>query len=350
MKKRFLSFLLCLFLLTGTGTAYAAAGSADDPLISLSYINNIYLPELINSVRENISAAVSGAAERLTEGGAQGGAVNVGAGGSVALRTGQTIVLLSGSAKLTVSSGSVVNATLGTPVQGGAMALCNRYIVCEDSSATVSILTDANLTASSGVLITPGDGKVSPFTDVTRDDWFFADVVNAYERGLVNGMTATTYEPEGRLTVAQAVKLAACMHQLYHRGLVTLQNSGEGEWFESFVAYALENAIMTENFENYNADITRRDFVALFYNALPVREYTIINDIPDGAIPDMGMSDGGAEQVYAFYRAGILTGYTAGGGYAAHEFGPDSTIARSEVATIINRMFDAASRQNFSIR
>lgn len=346
MKKRLISLFLCLCLLGGLGTAYAAAGSAEDPLISLSYLNNVYLPQLTDSIRERISSALSAlTGTQATD----SGAVDVSAGGSVTLRAGQIAILLRGSAKLAVT-GSVVNATLGAEVNGGAMTPGNRYIVCEDSSVTVSILEDACLSVSSGAVITQGDGKISPFEDVTREDWFFYDVVNAYERGLVNGMTASTYEPEGELTVAQAIKLAACMHQLYYNGSVTLKNSAGGNWFDSYVSYALENGIVTGEFEDHNASITRGDFVSIFYKALPASEYAVINSIPDGAIPDVAMSDSGAAQIYAFYRAGILTGYTAGGGYEANAFGADTTIVRSEVATIMNRMLDAEARKSFSIQ
>ncbi|MGN1001861.1 MAG: S-layer homology domain-containing protein [Oscillospiraceae bacterium] len=340
MKKRLIAALLCLLLLGGAGTA-TAAGGADDPLISLSYINNIYLPEFTNHVRDSVAAAMTARTEDSTR--TEGGTVSVSAGGSVSLRTGQTLVLLSGSARLSVSAGSVVDATLGSVAKSGSLSLYHRYIVCEDSAVTVSVLTDASLSVSTGASVTQGDGKVSPFKDVTREDWFFSDVVNAYERGLVNGMTASTYVPGGELTVAQAVKLAACMHQLYHSGAVTLENSSQGQWYDSYVAYARTNGILSGDFADYNAAITRRDFVELFYKALPATEYTAINSIPDGAIPDVAMSDPAARQIYAFYRAGILTGYED------HSFGADSTIVRSEVATILNRMFDSTARRSFTI-
>lgn len=52
-----------------------------------------------------------------------------------------------------------------------------------------------------------------PFTDVSASDWYYGDVKAAFETGLVNGMTDTTFEPESNMTYAQAVKLAACMNQ-----------------------------------------------------------------------------------------------------------------------------------------
>lgn len=171
----------------------------------------------------------------------------------------------------------------------------------------------------------------------------------AYERGLVNGMSATSYAPGGELTVAQAIKLAACMHQLYHEGEVTLKNSSEGHWYLSYLDYALQNGIISDGFDGYNGTATRRVFIEIFYNALPRSEYAAINHIPDGSIGDIGSTSAWEQMVYTFYRAGILTGYTADSAHSAHDFGPDTTISRAEVATIMNRMFDASARQSFSI-
>ena len=53
----------------------------------------------------------------------------------------------------------------------------------------------------------------NPFTDVPDSQWYCKDVVNAYEMGLINGKTATTFKPDDNLTYAEAVKLAACMNQ-----------------------------------------------------------------------------------------------------------------------------------------
>jgi len=238
---------------------------------------------------------------------------------------------------------------LGAQAGSGGLNLNSRYIMCEDADATVNIIEDCVLIVSSGAAVTQGDGKVSPFRDVKRGEWYFDDVISAYERGLVNGMTTTTYVPGGTLTAGQAVKLAACMHQLYHEGKVSLSNSPAGtHWYRSYVDYALENGILEQEFADYDAIIVRQRFVELFYRALPLSEYNQINSIPDGAIPDVAMTDPNADIIYTFYRAGILTGYANDPRYEDGSFGSGS-ITRAEVATIINRMFDRSARQSFTL-
>lgn len=350
MKKRIVSLCLALLLLSGTGTAYAAsAGSSGDPLVSLSYLTGTYTPSVIASVKSMIAAALAAQQSGGSAASSGMGAKSVSAGGYADLVTGQTVVLLSGRAEIAVSRGSVVNATLGAEAGNGLLNKYQRYIVCEDSAVTVTADEDSTFAFSAGVTATQGDGKFSPFTDVRRGSWYFSDVVGAYDRGLVSGMTATTYEPAANLTVAQAIKLSACMHQLWYDGKVTLKNGVYPyHWYDSYVLYAVQNGFIDAAYAaliptEYDAPATRAEFVHLFYSALPESQYAKKNAVPDGAIPDVKMSADFAAEIYAFYRAGILTGYEDG------SFAPASPITRAEVATIMNRMLDSTARKSFTI-
>lgn len=344
LARRAAGFILAAAcMLPLSPASLAAAGDSSDPLVSVSYVLNGYLPGLMQRLDELIAARAQDSAPA----GLRHQAVS--ALGGVTLGEGAVVILLDGAARFSVERGTVVDATSGAEITGVALAAHHRYIVCEDSAVSVSVLQDSHLALSGTAGVRQGPGKVSPFSDVKHGAWYFDDVVSAHERGLVSGMTATTFEPQGTLTGAQAVKLAACMHQLYYDGAVTLQNSASGPWYRSYVDYALKNRIIYFELADYNAALTRLDFVKIFYRALPPGAYNEQNDIPDGAIPDVSIYDDGAEQVYAFYRAGILTGYTGTAGYADHAFGADTTVTRAEVATIMNRMFDADARAEFTI-
>lgn len=45
--------------------------------------------------------------------------------------------------------------------------------------------------------------KTMPFTDVHKDDWFYDDVECAYNDGIIQGITDTTFEPNKPLTRAE---------------------------------------------------------------------------------------------------------------------------------------------------
>ena len=181
-----------------------------------------------------------------------------------------------------------------------------------------------------------------PFTDVSEDDWYYNDVSMAYRYGLINGKTQTTFASADNLTYAEAVKLAACMHQLSTTGAVTLTNASP-VWYQSYVDYAKENNIISKDY-SWSVQATRAGYMEIFANALSDDTLYLVNDIPDGSIPDVPMSHPQASAIYKLYRAGILQGIDT-----AHNCDPSSNIRRREVAAILTRMVFADMRIKFSI-
>ena len=181
-----------------------------------------------------------------------------------------------------------------------------------------------------------------PFTDVAEDAWYYNDVKEAYDTGLISGMTHTTFEPESYMTYAQAVKLAACMHQKYTTGAVTLA-VGSPTWYSTYVDYAKANQIISKDYA-WNVNATRADYVDIFAHALPDAALPAKNAIPDGSIPDVKSSHPQAASIYKMYRAGIVIGSDSAG-----TFRPDSNIKRSEVAAILTRMMDEGARKPLTL-
>lgn len=348
MKKRILCMLLALLLLS---VPVLAAGGADDPLISKSYVEETFLPQLRAGLQAVVERFVRAYTANLPAPRAGLKTLRLAQGDTVSLSAGQQLTLLSGSVRLQLERGTLLNVSQGRSSTGGNARLANRYILCGNSAATAVATGPALVTVSVGARVNAGPATPGgcPFRDVASGAWYYADVVSAYERGLVNGVTEQTFEPQSSLTVAQAMKLAACMHQLYHSGQVRLQPAASGPWYSPYVDYALENGIAETRPTDYDAAVTRGAFIKLFFNALPEKEYTKQNLIMDGAIPDVATDAPLAKQVYIFYEAGILTGYTADGNYLDHAFGPDSNITRAEVATVMNRMFDPSARIKFTM-
>lgn len=197
------------------------------------------------------------------------------------------------------------------------------------------------------VVITVENARTMNFTDVKTGDWFYNNVKNAYAMGLIEGKTTTTFNPNDNMTYAEAVTLAARMNQLYYSGKVTLSNSTTGNWYSSYESYAISKGIISSALGNKaNTKITRKDYVDIFYNALPASAYTVRNTV--SSIPDLANNTANAK-VYAFYRAGILTGYANTPGKTNGAFGPNDNIKRSEVATILIRMMDSGTRVYFTM-
>ncbi|MBE7011503.1 MAG: hypothetical protein E7415_02390 [Ruminococcaceae bacterium] len=181
----------------------------------------------------------------------------------------------------------------------------------------------------------------NPFTDVPAGAWYHDEVVKAVETEIINGKTTTIFAPDDLLTYAEAVKLAACMSQVYLNGEVTLTTGSP--WYQPYVDYCKSNRIITKDYD-FNANVTRAGYIEIFANALPDSAFKDINNIPNGSILDVKDNAPYAIYVYKMYRAGIITGVDA-----LHNCKPDDNIKRCEVAAIISRMMNEDERVKFEM-
>ena len=176
------------------------------------------------------------------------------------------------------------------------------------------------------------------FTDVPAGEWYAANVQAAYELGLMEGSSASTFNPSGNLTIAEALVLACRLHSTYVGDGATFAGSG-GAWYQPYVDYAVETAILSPGtYSDYTATATRAQFASILAAALPAEALTAINSVT--ALPDVAADAAYAPAVLSLYNAGVLTGSDAAG-----SFKPDTTIQRSEVATIVTRMADPSLRK-----
>lgn len=182
---------------------------------------------------------------------------------------------------------------------------------------------------------------INPFVDVKKDAWYHDEIVEAVYTGIINGKSETIFAPDDLLTYAEAVKLAACMSQVYLNGNVTLTSGTP--WYQPYADYCRINNIITKNYD-YNQNATRAGYIEIFANALPDSAFEDINNIPDGSILDVKDNAPYTIYVYKMYRAGILTGVDA-----LHNCKPEDNIKRSEVAAIISRMMNDDKRIEFDM-
>ena len=185
-----------------------------------------------------------------------------------------------------------------------------------------------------------------PFVDVPASAWYADAVRDAWANGLIDGVNATHFEPDGSLTVAQAIKLAAALHQRIENGTVTLKNGSP--WYRSYLEYAVEHGVIEESYLGYsaaalNAPIQRAEFAHILYGA--AKPYAAINEIGANALPDVKTGDRYADEIYALYRAGVLNGSDRSG-----TFYPTSLIRRSEAAAILIRVFDEEARRTLTMQ
>lgn len=180
---------------------------------------------------------------------------------------------------------------------------------------------------------------VPQFTDVAEDAWYHDYVYDLVYRGVVNGMTATTYEPEGKLTRAQFVKLLACS-LADAETLKTYEDKhpfkdSEGHWAEAYIAWAKDKGIVegvsATEFDP-EAPITREQMATIFGRyALKQGIELPKSENAAGSFPDADkISEYAREFVELMRIAGILNGYEDG------TFRPQGNATRAEAAKLFS--------------
>lgn len=184
---------------------------------------------------------------------------------------------------------------------------------------------------------------VPTFADVSSDSWYQSAVTYAYSLGLMVGISDTSFNPMGNLSLAEAITMAVRVRNNYDGGSNS-DFSSSGEWYRPYVDYAIQKNIISEDdFSDYTRTATRAEMAYIFARALPSEGLAPINTVT--SLPDVAMTDPYGSEIYQLYRAGVLTGTDSSG-----TFHPNSSITRSETAAIITRMILTSERKNLALQ
>ncbi len=125
--------------------------------------------------------------------------------------------------------------------------------------------------ASAGIGSTDAAG--TPFTDI-EGHWGISDIRTAYDLGIINGMTLTTFEPNSNVTYEQALKMIVCA--LNYGGQAdsiyetTKATNPSIQWYYGYLQTA-RNLGLTDNVTVFEGQPAKRAQIAqMIYNALDV--------------------------------------------------------------------------------
>ena len=185
------------------------------------------------------------------------------------------------------------------------------------------------------------DDVKMPFEDVQNDTWYYNYVATAYEFGILNGKSETEFDPNANMTLAEAAKIAACIHYYFYAYEDYDFTTETRDWYEPYVDYCYENGIIDYGISfDWNKNATRAEMAYFFSNA--DRGDCIVNpDVPLTDIPDVDISTPYAINILELYRRGIATGSDE---YMT--FYPDANVLRSEAAAFISRIICYDMRVN----
>ena len=208
-----------------------------------------------------------------------------------------------------------------------------------------------------------------PFTDVPRSAWYYPVVKEAYEKGITNGTSQTTFEPNATVTremfLVMLFRAAGIDLDLYERMLaprpgLPLDLLSEvypdyrfctdvqlGTWYTAAVACAVDNGVtmgVDDAHFGVGQPITREQMAAMakrFTDAFAHIALTQIDD-PVSAFSDMKeVSAWAKDAVNAMRLAGVMQGDEL------QNMNPQNDATRAEAAAVLLRLANAVERVSF---
>lgn len=202
------------------------------------------------------------------------------------------------------------------------------------SVGAVTTYTVDKLTVSTRIEIEFTNGTL-PFTDVRESDWFYDDVVFAYENGLFSGTSDTTFSPNTSMTRAMLVTV---LYRLEGQpavngrsGFSDVQYNG---YYEDAVTWAADNGIVngisTSTFSP-NANVTREQMAAILYRYAQYKKYNTAASSSLNSFSDHASVSGYAVMPLQWAVAEKLINGSAG------KLMPTGNATRAQVAAILHR-------------
>ena len=225
----------------------------------------------------------------------------------------------------------------------------NLYAVSVDTAGKVQWLTKSSYDADqkavivqmtqAGIYGVGYDAKVSAFTDI-ENHWAKDNIFFVVSRGLLNGISATTFSPNTGMTRGMFVtalgRLAGIDPADYQAGKFT--DVKADAYYVPYVNWAASKGIVSGTTDTTfapDSQITREQMAVILKNYAAKLGYTIPKTLEAVTFADnTKISSQVKESVQFMQQAGILAGKTN------NRFDPKGTATRAEVATVLRRFVE----------
>ncbi|MCI2105889.1 MAG: S-layer homology domain-containing protein [Intestinimonas sp.] len=187
------------------------------------------------------------------------------------------------------------------------------------------------------------NGKAMNFTDIKAGAWYYDAVKYAYDNGLFEGTSDTTFSPDVPMTRAM---LATVLYRMGGTPAVTgtsiFTDVADGEFYTDAVVWATENNIVkgTSNTTfDPNASVTREQMAVILYRYATYRKYDTAKTADISTFTDASSVSGYAMGAMQWANAeGLISGTTAAA------LVPNGTATRAQAATILMRLAESAEK------
>ena len=187
------------------------------------------------------------------------------------------------------------------------------------------------------------DCPAAKYTDLDLNSWYHSGVDFMLKNGYMNGVSSTTFRPDGTLNRAMvATVLYRIAGQPTVEGSATFSDVADGTWYTDAVIWAQENGIVT----GYNdgtfrptKEITRQEMAVMLARCAKIlcgadtSGGTGLNSYPDAG----DVASWAEEAMQWCVHVGLINGIQSGG---VSNLKPGNNATRAQFATIMMRFLE----------
>lgn len=185
----------------------------------------------------------------------------------------------------------------------------------------------------------PEQPEPLPFTDVADSDWFCSAVRYAYERGLVNGTSATEFSPNGTITRGMIVTILYRLEGEPNAADSGFSDVAPDRWYSAAIGWAAANGVVNGYADGrFRPDdsVTREQMAAILYRYAGTKQLDRSADADLSVFSDHTVISGYALDAMKWaVDRGLIQGM--GGGLLS----PQGSATRAQAATILMRFCEA---------
>ena len=246
-------------------------------------------------------------------------------------------------------AGAKVTLT-ATPDEGyavGTITVTDRFgdavKVTENADGTYTFtMPNGQVTVKATFVETEEPAPAMPFTDVKEGDWFYEEVLYAYENGLMNGVGDNRFAPNSATTRGMLVTI---LYRLEGEPAVTgeagFDDVAAGQWYTDAVIWAAANDIVNGIGDNQfgpENTLTREQLVTMLYRYAQNKGYDVTASADLSGYPDAGQIQSWAQEAMTWAVAeGIVEGMDGNLNPAGH-------ATRAQIATILMRFCEGVAK------
>lgn len=176
-----------------------------------------------------------------------------------------------------------------------------------------------------------------PFVDVNSGAWYYDAVSFVYNKGIMNGVTSTTFEPNSTITRGMVVTMLWRLAGEPYVSGGSFSDVASGRYYSTAVAWAAKNGIVdgySSTVFGVNDPVTREQFATILYRYAKYMGYSTTGSSLTGYYDANSVSSWARDAMGWAVRNGIITGS------GNSRLNPTGTASRAEVAQMFMSFYE----------